>query len=189
MKKSIGEAKKGNVLANRGDRLFRKACAAWDKGKLEQAFKLFSKAAELGDKSSQSNLGYFYDTGLYVPQNTQQALYWNRKAYRQGDLAAASNIATVYRDAGDGQRMVWWYKRAATLGDTAALFEIAKHYQNGECIRKDLDKAKMFLQRVFNHKYATKEDKANARKLLSKLMAHRIRPVCRNTDGQKGDQR
>jgi len=175
----MAESRKRNIPVKRGDQLFRKACAAWDRGKLEQAFELFLKAAKVGDKSSQSNLGYFYDTGIYVSKNTKQALFWYRKAYRQGYFPAASNIATVYRDQGDSKRMVLWYKRAAALGDTDALFELGKRYQNGECVRKDLIKAKVFYQRILKHKYATEEDKTNARdrvkKILTSIKKHAMR--------------
>lgn len=44
------------------------------------------------------DLRYFYDVGTAC--SSDQAMYWYRRAYRQGDAAGASNVAVFYREQG-----------------------------------------------------------------------------------------
>lgn len=103
-----------STMRGKSDQLFKDASSAWDSGDLGRAFELFSQAAEAGDASCQLNLGYFYDCGLHVPRDERLARRWYLQAYRQGEASAASNIATLYRDAHDYGRMIWWW-RASSL--------------------------------------------------------------------------
>ncbi|MGH7118989.1 MAG: hypothetical protein ACREFP_08380 [Acetobacteraceae bacterium] len=57
-------------------------------------------AAKLGNPSAQLNLGYTYDVGIGVRRNRAAAIYWYRRAYRQGVGIAASNIGTIFRGRG-----------------------------------------------------------------------------------------
>ena len=107
---------------------FKKACELWDSGNLKEALQLFLKNAEQGDISSQINVGYFYDTGLGVRKNTEEALSWYRRAYRAGSAGAANNIGTIYRDRGQTQTALQWFKRSLKLGDDDSSLEIAKIY-------------------------------------------------------------
>lgn len=49
-----------------------------------EAFRLYSKAADMGIKESLFNLGTCYDMGWGVEQNREEALKWYRKASAQG---------------------------------------------------------------------------------------------------------
>jgi uncharacterized protein len=93
--------------------------AAWERGRLRTALRLFAAQAKTGDSSARLNLGYFYDVGLGTRRNKAQALRWYRLAYRQGSGAAASNIATVYRDEGRPALALAWYRRAVSLAVAA----------------------------------------------------------------------
>jgi len=59
--------------SKKNDKLFVEANAAWDKGDLRRAFELFLQAAKLGDRSSQLDLGYFFDCGLHVKKDKKKA--------------------------------------------------------------------------------------------------------------------
>ncbi len=61
--------------AKENDKLFVEANTAWDAGDLRRAFQLFSRAAELGDSSSQLDLGYFFDRGLHVKKDKTKAMH------------------------------------------------------------------------------------------------------------------
>jgi hypothetical protein len=86
------------------DERFHLACDLWDKGRLKEAFQLFSSAARAGDLSSQLNVGYFYDCGIGTKQNKKSALRWYMKAHKRGNSSATNNIGTIYRDRGDNKR-------------------------------------------------------------------------------------
>ena len=151
------------------NRLFTEANAAWDKGELQQAFVLFTQAARLGDRSSQLDLGYFYDQGLSVKKDKKKALEWYRRAYRQGDAGAANNIATVYRDFGNTRRMLWWFRQAAAMGDLDVLLDLGKRYEEGLAVPRNAARAKVFYRRVLADKCATEDDKGEATTRLAGL--------------------
>jgi TPR repeat protein len=136
---------------------------------LRQALALFTQAANLGDVSSQLDLGYFFDQGLSVKKDKKKALEWYRRAYRQGDAGAANNIATVYRDWGDTRKMLWWFRRAAAMGDIDVLLELGKRYEKGLAVARNPAKAKVFYRRVLVNKCATEDDKAEATARLAGL--------------------
>jgi TPR repeat protein len=55
-----------------------------------EALKWWRKAAEQGDATAQTNLGFMYDSFMYdigrgVPQDDAEALKWYRKAAEQGE--------------------------------------------------------------------------------------------------------
>jgi TPR repeat protein len=70
--------------SSNADDLFLRANEHWDRGKLKSAFRLFLRGAKAGDSGAQVNLCYFYDSALGVKPNRDLALYWYRRAYRQG---------------------------------------------------------------------------------------------------------
>ena len=50
----------------------------------DKAIPLLEKAAELGNAESQYNLGYCYQAGIGVEQNTETAIKWYSKSAEQG---------------------------------------------------------------------------------------------------------
>jgi len=151
------------------ERLFNEANAAWDRGDLRQAFALFTRSAEMGDVGSQVDLGYFFDNGLSVKKDKKKALEWYRRAYLQGHVSGANNIATVYRDLGDTKKMLWWFRRAAAMGDLDVLLDLGKRYERGASVHRSLPKAELFYRRVLGSKHATQDDRAKAKARLANL--------------------
>ncbi len=168
---------KGACRRGRADRLFTEANVAWDKGDLEKAFALFARAAEMGDVSSQIDLGYFYDNGLFVKKDQSRAIKWYYKAYRQGDAGAANNIATVYRDLGETKKMLWWFRRAAELGDLDVLLELGRRYEAADGVPRNLSKAVDSYRRVVASRHATEDDKVKAESRLSALKCAKRAPA------------
>jgi TPR repeat protein len=146
-----------------------RACAAWDRGKLNSAFRLFLRSAKLGDSAAQLDLGYFYDRGLGVRRNCTAALRWYGRAYRQGDASAACNIGTVWRDANEPERAIRWFQRAARMGDGDANLQIAKVYLRKGRNRK---KALHYLGEVLRAKNVTQYSVEQATRLLRRLRAN-----------------
>lgn len=172
------------------NRLFLKANAAWDAGDVKTAFDLFQRAAELGDPSSQLDLGYFFDCGLHVPKDKSRALYWYLRAYRQGKASAASNIATIHRDCKNPTKMVWWFRRAIAMGDNDALLELGKSYQTGIGVRKDPNRAERCYQRLVASQAVTEHGREQAMKLLAKVRMHRTtKSACSPSTKRKNAER
>jgi TPR repeat protein len=129
----------------------------------------------MGDAASQVDLGYFFDNGLAVKNDKEQALKWYYKAYRQGDAGAANNIATVYRDLGATKKMLWWLRRAAAMGDPDVMLDLGRRYEEGLAVPRNLKKAKGYYRRVLAHRFASTEGRAEARTRLHVLVNRRQR--------------
>lgn len=57
---------------------------AFIKGDSATAIKIWQPLAVKGDKDAQYHLGYMFQTGTGVEQNTQKAHYWYNKAAQNG---------------------------------------------------------------------------------------------------------
>ncbi len=106
--------------------LFDQASQAWEEGNTKEAFELFRQAVEQGDKNSLFNLGYCYDEGIGTEKNIRKALYWYKKAAKEGVLAAYSNIAIHYSSIGDFKQAKRWFLDAFKKGYKDAAFDLAK---------------------------------------------------------------
>lgn len=73
------------------------------------------EAANRGERVAAGTLGYAYDRGLGVPRRRNQAILWYRKAAAWGNSTAASNLATVYLDAGKSRLAFQWWSTAAKM--------------------------------------------------------------------------
>ncbi|WP_171160246.1 tetratricopeptide repeat protein [Usitatibacter palustris] len=133
---------------------------------MKLAFRLFRARAESGDKNAFLNLGYFYDVGLGVRKDQAEALRWYRRAARAGDSAAASNIGTVYREAGRHRLALEWFKRAASMNDGDAEVEIAKHYLEGMGVAPHRGRAMAALRRAVASGSITDDGREEAQSLL-----------------------
>jgi len=149
------------------DLLFERANKHWDEGNLRSAFRLFLAGAKAGDTGSQVNLGNFYSAGTGVKRNRTLALYWYRRAYRNGERAAANNIGIVFRDEKKLKQALAWFERAVKLRDVDANLEIAKIYLQ----RNEGTKAIRYLKQVCKAepREVTEASKEEARHLLSRL--------------------
>ena len=84
----------------------------------------FRLAAEQGDASAQSALGFKYDIGEGVPQDYAEAVRWYRLAAEQGDASAQRGLGFNYAtDQGVPQDDVsahMWLNLAAAAGGAGA---------------------------------------------------------------------
>jgi TPR repeat protein len=62
---------------------------------LREAAEWYRKAANQEDAVAQSNLGYCYENGLGVVQDSEEAAEWYRKAADQGAEKAKVRLATI----------------------------------------------------------------------------------------------
>jgi TPR repeat protein len=125
--------RKGRSIVRRNPR----AAVAW-----------FLRAANRGDRTAASSLGYACDVGLGTKRNAAQAIRWYRRAARSGDSTATSNLATVYRDAGKARLAFQWWKRAADMRDGDAAVDVGYCFQYGIGTRKNVANAKRMFRRA-----------------------------------------
>ncbi|WP_417311561.1 tetratricopeptide repeat protein [Ectopseudomonas khazarica] len=146
-----------------------KAHEAWGAGNLNLAFELFSEGARQGLDGCMLDLGYFYDEGVGIAIDKNQAMYWYKKAYRLGNSSAASNIAILYREQGCFNLTAQWFKRAIQLSDGDAEVELAKLLISGKGVRKSFSVAKVHLLNALASNHITPAGKQEAEELLCKV--------------------
>lgn len=112
------------------------------------AVALLHEAATNGDAVAAGALGYAYDIGLGVTPSVKEAVRWYRRAVRGGNSTGASNLATIYRDAGNPRLAFKWWSRASEMGDGDDAVSIGYCYQYGIGTRRDAGKAKRQYRRA-----------------------------------------
>ena len=80
--------------------------------------------AEQGDPVGEARLGYLYQAGLGVQQDSAAAAQWYRLAAGQGNIAAQNNLGSLY-EKGQGVprdlvQSAVWYSLAAAQGNPDA---------------------------------------------------------------------
>lgn len=145
---------------------FSKAWTLLDSGKHVAGFRLLLETAERGHVASQSGVGYLYDVGRGVRRSPTRALRWYRLAARQGDLVAANNLGTVFRDRGSRRPALRWFWKAVALGDSDALLEIARLEAAARGGRR---RAVRHLRQLLRREDSTESTREDAQALLVEL--------------------
>jgi uncharacterized protein len=99
-----------------------------EQGKFKKAFDCLLRAARLGHDGCQLNVGNFYSSGKGVRKNPEQAAYWYRQAYKNGNSTGAFNLAIDRRNDGNIRSAFVWFKKAWAMNDGEAAIELAKLY-------------------------------------------------------------
>lgn len=101
----------------------------------EEAFKWFSKAANLGEASAQFNVGMMYQKGEGTKQDLNEAAKWYRKSAEQGKASAQLNLGMMYisgrgirQNLEEGKK---WLTKAADQGDMTAKANLSWLIQQG----------------------------------------------------------
>jgi soluble lytic murein transglycosylase-like protein len=86
------------------------------------SFEIYQPKANQGDADAQFNLALLYYTGVGIPRDPKQAVYWYIKAAEQGHVNAQYKLGSLYLD-GDGKEVpqdlkqaFFWYTKAADQG-------------------------------------------------------------------------
>ncbi len=110
------------------------------------------QAAESGDVSAISNLGFMYVKGIGIEKNEEDGVKWYRKAAELGHLTSQFNLGVMYaKGRGVEQNYVEslkWYKMAAEQGDLTAQATIGMMYAKGIGCKKDSEAARRWYQKA-----------------------------------------
>ena len=118
----------------------------------KKAAKLWKRAVELGNVDSMMNLGYLYEVGDGVKQDTRKALQLYRMGGDRGDANAACKAGKLLHHLGRGglgtpQEAFRYYKIAAEAGVTEAIFYTGVAYRRGEGCDEDEEAALHWFER------------------------------------------
>jgi TPR repeat protein len=113
-----------------------------------KALREWRPLAVQGDADAQQNLGWLYENGLGMPQDSLQARQWYEKAAAQGHANAQQNLGTLYLN-GDGvpkdyEQALRWFRLAANKGNAFALTKLCLMYARGKGVPQDFVQAHMW---------------------------------------------
>jgi TPR repeat protein len=153
---------------SRAEVLFRAAEILEEMGDLQGAFRCLLGGAELGHDSSQLNLGNMYAAGLGTKKNLKLAADWYARAYRNGNVTAAFNLAIDKRRQGDVRSAVLWLKKALAKNHGGACIELAEIYARRPGMRP---KARDLLERALKMSSddITEDEKERAKIALQRI--------------------
>lgn len=121
------------------------------------------RSAEHGFADAQSYLGVLLGSGRGVERNPREALGWLRRAFRQGDVTAATNIAITYRENGHLRAAVRWLRNAALSGsDDGAFVHLGVHYYWGKGVRTNHAAAVRCFRKAISGKNIFEADRDDA---------------------------
>jgi len=117
---------------------FQKGINAYELGDFETAIEEWGPLAELGNPLAQHNIGFMYNSGKGVVQNSKTALKWFILSAEQGHAEAQYNVGIFY-DAGTGVKendktAIHWYTLSAEQGNAEAQNSLGRMYNFGNGI-------------------------------------------------------
>ncbi len=97
------------------------------------------KAAELGTPTEQYALANSFIYGYMLPADKQKAFYWLEKAGAGGHIGAIDQLISIYKNAGDAQKLSYWRAqksqaqlKLAQAGDADAMYEVYRKFLSGK---------------------------------------------------------
>lgn len=117
----------------------------------ELAFKLYKKAAELGNIQAQQELGDIYYFGEETKQSYSKANYWYEKAAKSGNADAQMKLGYAYMN-GEGftvnyGKAKYWLQLADKQDQPGAGYHLGILYFEGKGVSRDNIKAVSFFKK------------------------------------------
>ena len=124
-----------------------------------EAVKWLRKAAEQGNASGQSFLGYMYQYGYGVSQDYAEAVKWYRKSAEQGNASGQNNLGYMYEKgygvSKDYTEALKWYRKSAEQGDAYGQSNLGYMYRNGYGVSQDYAEAVKWYRKSAEQGYAS----------------------------------
>ena len=98
--------------------------------------------AEDGDAKAQDWLGFYYQFGVEVEQDSKEAVKWYQKAAEQGLPKAQCSLGEMYHDGKGGvtkdyKKAVTLYRKAAEQGHYVGQLNLGLMYELGYGVKED----------------------------------------------------
>lgn len=108
------------------------------------AFDWFKRSFDNGYDDASTYLNWFYQEGVVVPQDKEQAFIYAKISALNGNSLAQINVAIYYFEKGTeicNTEGLKWLSIAANLGDNNAVYMLGKAYLEGKIVEQDTIKA------------------------------------------------
>lgn len=117
----------------------------------EAAVRALQSAAEQGDDNAQTDLGYYFMSGLHVGRDDNASVFWSALATSQGNSVAANNLGVMFEKGRavkqDPIRAFELYKFAAEKGHSSAQASLGWMYTEGVGVERDYSEAVKWLRK------------------------------------------
>ena len=130
-----------------------------------RAVELYKRAAELGVKEAQCNLGHLYWKGEGVEKDTSKAIQHLKAAAVKGDAYARNSLGFLEDNAGNYDLALQHYMIAAKLGYQSALNNIKKMFMDGLATKVDYAEALRGHQSAVEDMRSPDREEALARRI------------------------
>ena len=126
-----------------------------------EAFKWYRRGAISREKYAKYNLARLYekDTGISLNYEKAFILYYELATLQEPYALACNEIGRSFLGGHgvkkDAKQAVLWFKKGANLNEPWSIDNLAYCYENGEGVKKDLEKAEKLRKRaekIFNEK-------------------------------------
>lgn len=94
-----------------------------DDERFDDAAELFGWMARLNYQEAQSRLAILFDDYV-TPRQPGKAVYWMKRAIRNGSTLDVYNLAVHHRGLGHRKGHIFWLKKAAEIGDESAIDDL-----------------------------------------------------------------
>ncbi len=128
------------------------------------------RAVSLGERGAIYELANLLSVGSEA--SAAEGLRLLRNAARQGDAAAAQNLAIVHSERGNPRRCVFWLRKTEELGDPD-WFHLAIAYAAGYGCRRDLEKARRLFRKCVSSAHEFPINREESHGFLSMIARHR----------------
>ena len=122
--------------------------------------------AREGEVDQQSLLGWMYNVGAGIAQDSRKAFEWYEKAAEQGYAEAQNNLGAMYDNgewvAQDSRKAFEWYEKAAKQGHAVAQNNLGSMYDNGKWVAQDSKKAFEWYEKAAEQGYAEAQNNLGA---------------------------
>jgi len=125
----------------------------YNDGDFIMAFRLWLPLANDNIVDAQFYTAMLYDMGKGIVKNSENAVYWYRRAAKAGNHHAQHNLGVAYAD-GEGvsrdlKKAIYWWQKSASLGNTDSQYNLGMLYAMGnETVKRDFNKAHKWWRRA-----------------------------------------
>ena len=136
---------------------FDKGVKAYDAGRYEDAFEIFSDLAHKDDLAAMRNVALMLRRGQGVEKDPDEAIDWYERAAEAGLVTAQADLGVMLLDgeAGkpDPKAAMQWLTRAARAGHPTAQFRLGELYEKGTSfMAPDVEAAKKLYGAAAAHR-------------------------------------
>lgn len=110
------------------------------------------------DAEAQNLLGGYYQYGVKVDVDLEEAIEWYLQSAENGNTVAMVNLGYLYGNGigteEDLSKAFEWNLKAAELGNASGMFNVGKKYELGIGVAVDKEQAKYWLEKSEKNKEA-----------------------------------